>query len=123
MSLWVCVSGIHSRFYPLGQEAKIKITSYQFQKYGMIDAAVERISADASERGDASPMDGNGGGRSTGYRTVLNLSQQFLEYNGERFSLRPGMRISAEIKMGTRSVIDYIMSPIQKTVSEAATER
>lgn len=110
-------------FISAGQEAKIKITSYQFQKYGMIDAAVERISADASERGDASPMDGNGGGRSTGYRTVLNLSQQFLEYNGERFSLRPGMRISAEIKMGTRSVIDYIMSPIQKTVSEAATER
>jgi len=33
------------------------------------------------------------------------------------------MRISAEVKMGTRSVVDYIMSPIQKTVSEAATER
>ena len=109
-------------FIAAGQEAKIKINSYQFQKYGMIDAAVEYVSADASERGDASPMDGSGE-RSSGYRTVLNLSQQFLEYNGEKFSLRPGMRISAEIKMGTRSVVDYIMSPIQKTVSEAATER
>jgi len=109
-------------FIAAGQEAKIKITSYEFQKYGMIDAVVEHVSADASERGDAPSVDGRGGS-SSGYRTVLNLSQQFLEYNGKRFSLRPGMRISAEIKMGTRSVVDYILSPIQKTVSEAATEQ
>lgn len=42
---------------------------------------------------------------------------------GERLALNPGMLVSAEIHQGRRSVIEYLLSPVQKTVQEAARER
>jgi HlyD family secretion protein len=57
------------------------------------------------------------------YRTVLHLDRQYLKRNGKRFTLRPGMHVTAEIKLGERTVLEYLFSPIQKAVSEAGTER
>jgi membrane fusion protein, hemolysin D len=34
-----------------------------------------------------------------------------------------GMQLTAEISLGTRSVLQYVLSPIQKTVHEAARDR
>jgi hypothetical protein len=43
--------------------------------------------------------------------------------NGERLPLNPGMLVSAEINQGRRSVIDYLLSPVQQLAQEAARER
>ena len=37
--------------------------------------------------------------------------------------LSPGMRVSAEIHLGTRSVLEYLLSPVQKAFHESARER
>jgi len=37
--------------------------------------------------------------------------------------ITPGLNITAEIKTGRRSVLDYLLSPIQKTLDESAGER
>ncbi len=112
-------------FVSKGQTAKVKFVSYEFQKYGMIDGTVERVSTDASS-GNAQGT--NGATRTpqnvgTGYRSSINLNRQFLERGGERFLLRPGMQVTAEIKLGSRTVMDYILSPIERAVEEAGTER
>lgn len=109
-------------FVHSGQTARIKLASYQFQKYGTLDAEVERVSADAIDNaGSADDQRVPDAGLT--YRTVLTLETQHLARNGKRFELRPGMHVTAEIKLGERSVLEYLFSPIQTTVSEAGTER
>lgn len=40
-----------------------------------------------------------------------------------KYRLQPGMQVSAEIHLGTRTVLEYILSPVQKAFHEAARER
>jgi len=100
-----------------GEEAKVKLAAYEFQKYGLLDAKVGTISADTVQQNKNDPKS------SINYRAQLELVTQHLEHGGKIFSLRPGMLVTAEIKVGTRSVMEYLLSPIQKAVSEAGTER
>ena len=53
----------------------------------------------------------------------LALKTQYLNAQGERFELKPGMRVVAEIHLGERTIMDYLLSPVQKTVREAGRER
>ena len=46
-----------------------------------------------------------------------------LETNGERFKLAAGMQTNAEILLGTRSVVEYLLSPVQQAWHEAGRER
>jgi HlyD family secretion protein len=110
------------------QEVKIKLASFQFQKYGMIDGTIVQVSADATEtpnpntRSDAL----TGRDRPTGplaFRALVDLKQQHLNADGERYSLAPGMQVISEIKLGERTVMEYLLSPVQKAWHESARER
>lgn len=49
--------------------------------------------------------------------------KEYLKVNGKDIKLSPGMSITAEIKTGTRRIIEFLLSPIQKVVNENARER
>ena len=105
-----------------GQSAKLKLASFPFQRYGMLDARVARVSADSTER------TGNGGdaaksGGAYAYRAQLEPQAQELRVGEARHALRPGMQLTAEIKLAERTVLEYILSPIQKIAAEAGRER
>jgi HlyD family secretion protein len=115
-------------FVRAGQEVKLKLASFQFQKYGMIEGKVLRVSADATEapspntRSDAL----TGRDRPMGplaYRAIVELATQELNTDGARYALSPGMQVAAEIHLGTRSVLEYVLSPVQKAFHEAGRER
>ena len=57
------------------------------------------------------------------YRTEVALNSSELVTRGQRFKLTPGMQFSAEINLGTRTVLQYLLSPIQKNLHEAWRER
>lgn len=57
------------------------------------------------------------------YRVLINLSSDYLESQGHRHRLVAGMQVNAEIPLGTRSVLEYLLSPIQKVAHEAGRER
>ena len=59
----------------------------------------------------------------TGRPVGQHVKDQFLEVDGEKFRLAPGMQVSAEIHLGTRTVLEYLLSPVQKAFHEAACER
>jgi len=111
-------------FIKLGQIARLKMASYEFQRYGIIDATVELVSPDAAEstRNSASEARGEES-NSQAYRVLLTLDKQFLERDERQFGLLAGMLVTAEIKLGTRSVMEYLISPIQKGLYEAGQER
>ena len=51
------------------------------------------------------------------------MAQDWIEVNGRHEPIRPGMRVSAEIKTGERRVIEYLLSPVVQAVKEAGRER
>lgn len=114
----VLVENKDAGFIQAGQEAKIKVASFEFQKYGMIKANVEHVSADSSEQ-QAEGVEQ----QTSGYRAILNLNSQSLSYNDKEYDVRPGMQVTAEINLGSRTVMQYIFSPVTRAVREAGTER
>lgn len=99
-------------FVAAGQSAKLKLASFPFQRYGMLDARVARVSADSTDRGGAYT-----------YRAQLELLAQELRLGEARHVLLPGMQLDAEIKLAERTVLEYLLSPVRKIAAEAGRER
>ena len=109
-------------FVHKGQTVKVKVAAFPFQKYGMVEGKVAHVSADASDlsrtaQQSAAPRE------SSRYKALVELGGQALERNGVAHALSPGMRVNAEIKLGERTVLDYVLSPVQRVVHEAGRER
>ncbi len=104
-------------FVRAGQNAKLKLTAFPFQRYGMLQGRVLRISADSSERGDGRQAPGYA------YRALIELEAQELRVGEALHRLLPGMQLTAEIRLAERSVLEYLVSPLQKVAAEAGRER
>jgi HlyD family secretion protein len=124
----VWVSNQDVGFVRAGQMAKLKLAAFQFQKYGMLDGKVLHVNADATEapspntRSDAL----TGRDRPMGplaFRALVELTRQELLADGQRYALQPGMQVAGEIHLGTRTVLEYLLSPVQKAFHEAGRER
>ena len=121
----VWVNNVDAGFVQEKQKARVKLAAYPFQKYGMMDGVVRQISADTQDRTD------NGAGarppqpqpQEAVYRALIDLDKGHLESGGQRHRLVPGMVVNAEIHIGSRSVLEYLFSPIQKITHEAGRER
>lgn len=109
-------------FVAAGQSAKVKLQAYPFQKYGMLEGTVDLVGAD-SAAGDPQKAAAQGQNPQS-YKALVRLaSQQFKAPDGEVLRLSPGMVVQAEIHQGRRTVLEYLLSPVQKVAKEAARER
>jgi HlyD family secretion protein len=57
------------------------------------------------------------------YRALVALQTQTLNAEGDRLELTPGMQVTAEIKLGDETVLEYLLSPVRKAFHEAGRER
>lgn len=107
------------------QEVKIKLAAYPFQKYGMLAGKVIQIGPDAQDAQAQTPPQANSQSKPqvTTYKALIGLNSQELEAQGGKFKLVPGMQVTAEIHQGRRTVLEYLLSPVQKTLHESAQER
>jgi HlyD family secretion protein len=118
-------------FTQVGQRAQIKLSAYPFQKYGMLTGKVIRISADANESSQpGANVDRTGDADHalttpiSTYKARIKLDQQTLtDPRQNHLAITPGMQVVAEINQGQRTVLEYLLSPVQKAVSEAGRER
>lgn len=101
-----------------GLPARLKLAPFQFQKYGMVDATVEHVSADASDAPGRERPSGQ-----LAFRTLVKPATAVLKADGVDHALVPGMQVSAEIRLGSRTVLEYLLSPALKVFHEAARER
>lgn len=112
-----------------GQTVKIKLAAYPFQKYGMLDGEIIHVGPDASDNANPVPArDGTGKERTTppatlAYKALVTLKSQVLESQGRILKLVSGMQVVAEINEGQRTVMEYLLSPVQKTLHESGRER
>jgi hemolysin D len=111
-------------FVKEGQTVRMKFAAFPFQKYGMVQGRVEHIGADAVDAAqEGAPAAAPGATPRSTYKALVALDASALEADGTRFPLSAGMQANAEILLGTRTVIEYLLSPMQKAWHEAARER
>lgn len=117
-------------FTQVGQGVRVKLAAYPFQKYGMLTGKVVHVSADALEADGlgrklgsvASPEELARTG--TTYKARVQLDRQVLNGPaGVPLALSAGMQVAVEIRQGQRTVLEYLLSPVQRVLSEAAQER
>lgn len=109
-------------FVAPGQRVKVKLQAYPFQKYGMLAGTVDVVGADSSAN-DPQKATAMGQNPQSYKARVLLASQELRAPNGEVLKLAPGMVVQAEIHQGRRTVLEYLLSPVQKVVQEAGRER
>ena len=122
----VWISNEDIGFVREGQPVKLKFAAFPFQKYGMIQGTVEHVSADAADGNTP-----NGGARDDAgrqrepllYKALIRLQQMHLEMDRQRFPLSAGMQTNAEIWLGDRTVMEYLLSPVRRAWHEAGRER
>ncbi len=102
----------------VGSEVRIKLNSFPFQKHGTLSGTVRMIS-----EGTFDKQAGETGTARSYYRTRVELDPDSkLRGVGEHFRLIPGMVSQAEIKVGRRRVIEYLILPLIKSLDEAIRE-
>jgi len=124
----IWVSNQDVGFVREGQQAKLKLSAFQFQKYGLLEGSVVHVNADATEAPSANTRSDALSGRDRpmgplAFRALVELAGQELVAGGQRYALQPGMQVAGEIHLGTRSILEYLLSPVQKAFHEAARER
>jgi adhesin transport system membrane fusion protein len=97
-----------------GQEARIKLTAYDYSIYGGLTGRVTNVSAD-------SMVDPNT--RETYYIVQIQADKAVLEYRGRQLPVLPGMVTTVDILTGKRTVLQYLLKPINKVRQEAFSER
>ncbi|MCU7860800.1 MAG: HlyD family type I secretion periplasmic adaptor subunit [Candidatus Thiodiazotropha sp. (ex Lucinoma kastoroae)] len=93
--------------------AEVKIHTFPFTKYGIIEAVIENISDDAifdEKRGFT-------------YSMLLAMEKKTIEVDGREVRLMPGMEVTAEIKTGKRRLIEYFLAPLLRHGQESLRER
>lgn len=124
----VWVSNQDVGFVRPGQDVKLKLAAFQFQKYGLVEGKVRQVSTDATEAPSPNTRSDALSGRDRpmgplAYRALVDLKSQTLVAGGESYRLGAGMQVAGEIHLGTRSILEYVLSPVQKAWHEAGRER
>lgn len=106
------------------QKVKVKLAPYPFEKYGMLDGEVTRIQADSENDAQSRPANKDKAQTPPSvYKVIISLNSQILLAQGRQFKLVPGMQVVAEINQGNHSVMQFLLSPVSKTLSESGHER
>lgn len=100
-------------FVKNGQIVEIKVETFPFTLYGTIPGRVLSVSDDAA------PIEKIG----LVYPTRVSLDRSTIDVEGKQVNLSPGMAVTVEIKTGQRRVMEYLMSPLLKSVKESIRER
>jgi HlyD family secretion protein len=114
-------------FVKEGQPVRLKLSTYPFQRYGMLEGIVKTVIADASaqssQNSTSTTNNSNAAGQTMSFKAVIDLNDQALKANGTHYPLAAGMQLAAEIVEGKRTVLQYLLSPVQRVTNEAGRER
>jgi hemolysin D len=101
-----------------GMPVSIKVDTFEYQKYGMFDGKVKLVSRDSHEDDKQSPDR-----RGPTYDVYIQPITPYLNVDGRKEPLKPGMSLVAEIKVGTRRIIEFFVYPLTKYWHEGMSVR
>ncbi|ODN42381.1 HlyD family type I secretion periplasmic adaptor subunit [Piscirickettsia litoralis] len=94
-----------------GAKATIKVMTYDFTRYGSVSGKIQTISASTSLTPEGTPF----------YKAIITLDQQHL--GAQQLPLLPGMTVQADIITGKKSLLQYLLKPIHRSIQSAFHER
>lgn len=118
-----------------GQDAQIKVDTFNFTRYGLLHGKVLSVSRDAITRDKPTPDKPNEkargsetessepAGQEMNYEARVSLDHPQMQVEDRMVDLTPGMAVTVEISTGSRRVISYLLSPLLKFKQESLRER
>lgn len=100
-------------FVEAGQQVEIKLETFQFTKYGLVDGRVTQVSGDAIQDEKLGLV----------YAARVAMARDTMVVDGREVTLSPGMAVTVEIKTGERRIIEYLLAPLLRYRAEAMRER
>lgn len=97
----------------VGQEAVIKVGSYDPQRFGTVQGTVELISPSTYFDEERQPY----------YKAQIKLAKKYLGSQPDKHKLIPGMTVQADIRTGEKTVLDYLLKPVYRGFQNAFQER
>jgi HlyD family secretion protein len=104
-------------YVKLGDKSRLKLDAFPFQKHGFLEGEVRVISEDAFRQDSDSEQK-----LDAYYKSRISLGNAQLKKMPERARLLPGMTVTAEIVVGKRSVISYLLWPLKRALNESMNE-
>ncbi len=95
-----------------GQPVQVKFSSFDFSRYGFVQGTLEQISA--------TTFQGENGQRY--YEGRVALDKHYVGKSQDNL-IMPGMTVMADIITGQKTVLDYLLKPIQVAMQTSFTER
>jgi adhesin transport system membrane fusion protein len=99
-------------YVKLGQEAVVKISAYDFYRYGALEGKVQAIAPDTDE----------GRNQEQYFRVIVETKQAFFGEQSQGMSITPGMNGEVDIKVETQSLLWALLRPIFRLKAEAFKE-
>ncbi len=96
-----------------GMSAEVKIHTFPFTKYGVVEAEVTNVSDDAT-------LDEQQG---LIFRAQLQMAKNALWVEGKKVRLQPGMAVTTEVRTGKRRIIEFFLAPLLRHRQESLRER
>lgn len=97
-----------------GQRTLIKISAFDFSIYGGLDGTVVTVSPDSIvDQKTGEPY----------FEVQIRTERAYLERQGKRYSITPGMICSVDIMTGRKTIMQYLLKPLNKAMQEAFSER
>ena len=121
-------------FVHAGQQAEIKIDTFNFTRYGLLHGDVLNVSQDAIIRDQPQDRTGNRRlgaqndssepkGQELNYSARISLDRTKMQVDDRMVDLSPGMAVTVEIKTGARTILSYLLSPLLRYQQEVLHER
>ncbi len=117
MEAEIQIDSVDVGYVKSGDKVHVKLDAFPFQRHGALEGRVRTISEDAFRRETNSAP-----GMEAYYLTRVNLPNLRLKNMSPHTRLLPGMTLSAEIVVGKRSVMSYLVWPLTKAMDESIRE-
>jgi adhesin transport system membrane fusion protein len=107
------LNAVDRGYVRVGQDATVKVSTYDFARYGGLEGKVTLVAPDSTQPENAPPY----------FRVLVETEKDYLGDQPGDFAITPGMQATVDIHTGTRSVLDYLIRPVLKLKHEAFRER
>ncbi|NJP11955.1 MAG: HlyD family type I secretion periplasmic adaptor subunit [Leptolyngbyaceae cyanobacterium RU_5_1] len=105
-------------FIRVGQRAKVKMATFPYQEFGIVDGEVIKVSPNAIVEKDE-----NGQSLGPVFPTRIKLNKDAIAVHGKNVELTPGMAATGEIVTREKSVLTFLIEPVTRRFSEAFSVR
>jgi multidrug efflux pump subunit AcrA (membrane-fusion protein) len=89
--------------YP-GLPVRISLSAFDVSRYGAMEGIVEKIATNSTQKENQPPY----------YQTIIRIPDPVFPLSGLKPEITPGMPVVVDVLGGKRTVLDYILSPIER---------